>query len=674
MTQKLFSVALSLLTAAAFAGGVPIDLRTPPDTTTGIYFTDANGGQRGVPIHPGDFDNDGNLDVAASPFTASTLSRTQNGTVLIVFGDGTLGQTINMATYTGRVLKIHGAENYSLLGLEMGVGDFDNDGFADLVMGSSHGKFKSIAERAGEAVILYGRAEWGTTVTSLDIKNLPVDQRAKFILGQRGGTTTGDRLGSWFTVDDFDGNNVLDLMIGMDLSDGPANNRTNCGAAAILWDVQNSFPAEPYVRVGDPTTGSAFTVIYGKNNFDQFGATNASGDLDGDSHRDLIISAGVTRSGLELSALGYSGTGAGDGPSDNRPNAGESTIFWNAENLRAYSSIDLGGTLPGDVATTVLYGETSSDYFGEEIVVENIVGDATQDLTIGALLANSVGSAYIFPGGAWLRSQTSIDTAAPPANQIHVIDGLQTGSIAADTLEIFDVNNDGHADLLNSAPYGNVGTRSRAGYTLVIFGGQTFPLMPSRLKMSSATTNPPLYCVGILGADAEDFFAYSSNIGDFDNDGYLDYVPNAMQGDGFNNGYPSAGENYIVSGLTISQYASAPTNQTGTSYAPPGGTVASWTASQPILGTVAAYELFFIPTGQFVPTVVTVTGTSALTGDFPGDGTLTGVRAKMTRNSETNYSLTVPFNPPVIVRPIVSPTPSPTPSSTPLQQDGWITN
>ncbi|MCC6546088.1 FG-GAP repeat protein [Candidatus Sumerlaeota bacterium] len=694
MIGRFLPLFVSLAPVAVLAGGVAIDLKNPPAGTTGMYFTDANGGQRGVPIHPGDFDGDGDLDTAVSPFSASTLSRDSNGVVHIIFGDGTLGETINLATYTGRVLTIHGAEDSSLLGLEMGVGDFDKDGYDDLVMGSSHGKFRSVAEQAGEVVVLYGRAEWGTSATTLDIKNLPVDQRAKFILGERGGAGAGDRLGSWITVDDFDGNNELDLMMGMDLSNGPANNRANCGAAAILWDIQTSFPAAPYLRVGDPATASVFTVIYGRDAFDQFGATHGSGDLDGDGSRDLVISAGVTRSGLSYSPNNYSGSGGGDGPANDRPNAGESTIFWNAGTLRSHATVDTSGTLPGGVATTILYGETSSDYFGEEVVIENFVGDATPDLAIGGLTANGVGSAYIFPGGAWLRSQTSIDTATPPANQIHVIDGLQSGGIAADTLEIFDVNNDGYSDFFNAAPYGNVGSRSRAGYTMVIFGGQTLPLMPARLKMNGLYTIPSLYCVPINGADANDFFAYSTNKGDYDGDGYMDYVPNAMQGDGFAEGYPGAGENYILSGLTISQYASAPTNLAGTNNVPTGGIVASWTASQPILGTVVGYELTYLPTGSAIPMVLTVAGTSAVTGDFPTDGTLLTIRAKMERGAETNFSLVVPFTPPVIIRPVASPTPSPSPSPSPTpspsvsptasltpspvptaaQQDGWLTN
>lgn len=628
----------------ATGAGIPWTVGSPPEPSTAIYYTSAGGGQLGVPIQTGDFNKDGFLDAVGAPFAASTMTRSNNGMVQIIFGDGTIGATINTATYAGPRLEIHGAETNSYFGVELGVADFDGDGFSDIAVGSAQGKFIGIAPRAGEVVILFGRAEWGDTVRTLDVKNLPPEQRARFIIGQR----VGDRLGSWFHADDFDENNIPDLMIGMDLFDGFANNRSNTGTAVILWDVNTSHPAEPYIRVGDDLTSDVLTVISGRDASDQFGATNFAADLDDDGHLDLVIAAGVNRSGLAISSIGFSGVGGGDGPDNTRANAGECTIFWDARQLRAIRTLDLASAPPPEIATTIIYGETGADYFGEELIAGDVTGDGVADLVVGALLANAAapaitgGAAYVIPGGTTLRGLSTLDLATPPSNLVTVFDGTEAFSISGDTIEVFDVNQDGIADILNGVPAGRrPGTSVTVGYTTVIYGGQAFPKMPARVAQG-ITTIPPLLSTYIVGADAGDLFAYSSGFGDFNGDGVPDYVPNAMQGDGFNNGFTNAGENYIIDGLLISKYAAAPANArlTGGKGVLPVGV---WDASQPIFGPVSGYEVTFVPSGETTPMTITVPSNEILQSNLPGPGALKSVRAVMVRNNVETRSADVRF-------------------------------
>ena len=658
--------------------GEVFDLRNRPTGSSFTYYTDMAGGQRGVPVTTGDFNGDGFLDIAASPFSGSTLGRTANGVLRITFGDGTIGAEVDWNTYTGPQLTVHGAETHSLFGVEAYVADFDIDGFDDILVGASHGKFIADAPRAGEAVILFGAPDWGASVRTLDIKSLPSSQRAKFFIGQR----ENDRLGSWFQIDDLDGDGELDAIMGMDLSDGLANNRTNAGAAVIAWSAGSSFPDRPYIRVGDAETAQALTVIYGRDAADLFGATSFSADLDGDGRRDAIISAGVNRSGLAYGANGYPGSGGGDGPEGTRFNAGEATIFWDAAKLKDFRALDLA-SLPVEIETTIIYGETRDDYFGEELFAGDFTGDGVDDLFVGALLAkrpppvSTVGAAYMFPGGAALRNSVAIDVASPPAGFVSGIYGTESLGIAGDTFELFDINKDGALDLFYAVPQGNPSSnRLQSGYAMVIYGGQALPKMPTRVFVDPVNTTPELMRALVYGVDGKpeqldgDLFAYSSAFGDMNGDGVLDYVPNAMLGDGKNNGFVNAGENYVADGLMISRHAAAPLNRRGLGNTGAMGPVAAWNASQPIFGEVTGYEVTFLPLGGAGNVLVTVPGTSANVEDFPGNGNILNVRAVMQRGAEIERSIVVPFSPPVEIRgfptatPTMSPTASPTPTGT----------
>jgi hypothetical protein len=618
--------------------------------TTAVYLNSANGGQLGAPVQAADFDGDGHLDMAIAAFTSSTNARSRNGKVWIIFGDSTIGATVDVATYTGRRLAINGAVTDSLLGVEMTAGDLDGDGFADLILGSSHGAHVGEAERAGEVVILYGRPQWGNSVTEMTISNQMGDQRVRFILGERnrlsvGRPTTGDRLGSWLQLHDLDHNGELELVMGMDQSWGVEATKDRTGACVIAWDVEEAFGDGNRVRVGEPSSANMFTVIYGQDAGDMFGATHTAADFDGNGMIDLVVAAGVTRSGLSIGNLGYTGTGGGDGPTNTTSNAGEAYIFWDAVLLRDSRTIDLA-TTSSDVYT-VIYGASSSDYFGEELFAADVTGDTISDLLIGALGVDSgplslAGASYVLPGGEKLRSLSSILISSPPSDYgISAFLGTENFGISGDTIEAGDLNMDGIADLMIGAPYGSPEGRYQSGYVTVIYGGQELPVLPE-IVYAGLTVDPPLNFGLIYGAESYnsrgDYMAYSSALGDFDRDGVLDFLPNAMQGDGYQNAYVNAGEFYVHSGIDISRHAAAPTNVMRENTL---DILGSWNGAQPIFGPVGAYRVRYVFEGTLHE--VAVTGTHIGPGDIPSGSHLVDVTTIMDRNGEAEFSIPIPF-------------------------------
>ncbi|MBI1292325.1 hypothetical protein GC173_13980 [bacterium] len=641
---------LPLVPALAAPQGVPWDLAAPTGPTSSIYMNSANGGQLGTPLQAADFNGDGFMDTAVAPFTSSTNGRSRNGQVWVVFGDGTIGATVDVATYTGPRLAIRGVANDALLGVEMSSGDLDGDGYADLILGSSHGVHIAEAARAGEVVILYGSPDWGTTIRDFDLNNLPSTQRTRFILGAanrtvNGNLSTGDRLGSWLQLHDLDGNGLADLVMGMDQSWGPNANRDRCGACVIAWDVNSAFGDTDRLRVGEAETADVFTVIYGRDPGDMLGSTHTAGDLDDDGHLDLIVGAGVTRSGLAISSLGYTGTGGGDGPNNTTSNSGEVYILWGAEQLRSQRELDMATADPS--VYTIIYGEQTSDYFGEELVSADVTGDGIDDLVVGALgydagALSLAGAGYLLRGGAALRGKSTIFTAAPPADYpISCFVGTENFGILADTIELADLNQDGIAEILMGAPYGSPLGRYQAGYATILYGGQNFPNLPTRIGTGLTVSNGLLYGI-VYGAESYngrgDYFVYSSVMGDYDGDGVLDFVPNAMQGDGYQNAYNNAGECYILSGIWISRHAAAPMNvRRGTTP----DVLGTWSAAQPILGPITGYRVRYSLGGVTMEQEV---GTTTIaTADLPIGSIPIDVATIMDANGGVEYSLPVAF-------------------------------
>ncbi len=652
--RGIAATVLLAVVGAAHGQGVPVDLALDPPETSVTWFRDAGAGARGVPVITGDFNGDGMLDVAATPFSGSTKGRVSNGFLYIVFGDGTLGDRVDVGEYEGPLLLVHGAESYSLFGVEMARADFNGDGIDDIVLGSSHGVFRDVAEAAGEAVVLLGRPEWGDTVREMDLADLPEDQPVKFLLGDN----TRDRLGSWFSVRDLDANGELDMVVGMDLSNGIDGGLIDSGSTVIAWDFWTAHPEEPYIRVGDEATSDALTVVHGRNSVDLFGATNAVGDFDGNGSLDMVASAGVSRSGLFFSGppLNYRGSGGGDGPSNNRPDVGETTIFWDAANLRQYRELTQTEPLPPDIQTTIIYGALGR-YFGEDLIVGDMNGDGTDDLFAGGLTVTNpvtgvnAGGGYLFEGGQLLRGLNVLDLATPPEDYVIGFFGEEFLGIAGDTNELFDINSDGYDDLFFAIPQGSpppnqFASRGDAGYTPVFFGGQDFPRLPEIVRTTTSPLDSSILHATIWAVDAADLFAYSSSFGDLNGDGVPEYVACSMVGDGPSNAFPEAGEYYVIDGRAIAEYAAAPMNLVVDEDALTTEPLLSWDAAQPILGDVVGYELLLTRSGVTSDTV-TINRTELFRSDIEGNGLVESVRTVMDREGTISRSVEVRLDPPL---------------------------
>ena len=183
------------------------------------------------------------------------------------------------------------------------------------------------------------------------------------------------------------------------------------------------------------------------------------------------------------------------------------------------------------------------------------------------------GAVYVIYGAPNLPGST-IDLADPDSSGLRVttIYGEHHLDCAGDSVRTYDINKDGLSDLFIGSPERtfDIGSEERedAGVTEIIYGQRDF--LPAVIKLYDPPASPRIFRLagahgdlqGIAGGDE---FSYRLTGGDVDGDGYIDYIANAMHGDGFNNSLTNAGNVYIFSGKKLSaKLGMLPPDQTPT--------------------------------------------------------------------------------------------------------------
>ncbi len=371
-----------------------------------------------------------------------------------------------------------------------GVGDVNNDGYDDFIIGASWNS--DGAYRAGQTYLILGKASgW-----SMDVSLANAD--ASFL-----GEAVSDMSGSVVSgAGDVNNDGYDDFIIGAYWNDeGPG---TYAGQTYLILGKASGWSM-------DLSLANVDASFIGESEEDYSGSSLAgAGDVNNDGYDDFLI--GASRNN--------------EGPGDD---AGQSYLI-----LGKASGWSMDTSLM--LASASFIGEAGEDYSGYVAGAGDVNNDGYDDFLIGSSSndegpGDDAGQTYLILGKAsgWGKDKS---LANADASFIGEAEEDYSGSVAG----AGDVNNDGYDDFLIGASRNNEGPGDDAGQCYLIFGKTSGWSMDVSLANADAS---------FIGEADDDRAGYVAGAGDVNNDGYDDFLIGAKYNE---EGNYAAGQIYLIFG------------------------------------------------------------------------------------------------------------------------------
>ena len=384
-----------------------------------------------------DFNHDGFDDLAVGIPQESFGATGEAGAVQVHYGRAGSFPGFGSEFFTQDTAGIPGdVEEFDQFGEALACGDFDGDGFDDLVIGVRAEDFGTFGPNAGMIEILPGFS--GGLASDFAYS---IDQDTS---GIDGSSEEQDQFGYSLAVGNFDGDAYDDLAIGVVGED-------EVGAVQILFGSGTGLNGARDLLWYDENVGGT------RESNDYFGEVLEAGDFDGDGYDDLAI-------GVPKEEAGTSGKNI---------DSGEVKVAFGAA-----GGFDLARSRRFTQDSLPSAGETSQqgDHFGASLAAGDFNRDGCDDLAIGApeegiatadgkdghvtlLMANCTGG---FASGTARGIIAGSQGFPGNVNEHNKNFGW--------TLAAGDFDGDGYDDLAIGAPFETAGGLGDAGAQTILYG------------------------------------------------------------------------------------------------------------------------------------------------------------------------------------------------------------
>ena len=371
-------------------------------------------------------------------------------------------------------------------GAEMTAGDYDGDGVTDLVVSSYY------ANSGRGSVSLF----WGPVTADADISSAD----ATWV-----GDGTYDYAGKFMESGDLDGDGYDDLVVAAYGNDADASGG---GAVYVIYGSTG--------WSGSMDLEDADAVVRGQSSYDSLGESLVLADLDGDGYVELVH--GITSYDSASSSSGEGAVG-----------------IWPGDSSR------LSGEIDGDDAPILLIGEDNSDYLGDDrsLGAVDADGDGLMDLLLGATGEDTTGAAA---GATYLvYGMTSASTGSYTVTDVASVTwyGDNAGEKLGSAVNgVGDIDGDGYDDLAMGAADADDGAYTSVGKVFLVHGSST--------GAAGGTVSDIAFATFIGGSSYDGAGTDDVTGGDFDDDGYSDFVAGSNAVDP--NGNNAGGAAYLMYG------------------------------------------------------------------------------------------------------------------------------
>ncbi len=414
----------------------------------------------------------------------------------------TIDPKTNSTTESLTAIALPSSEAYDQFGSSLAKGDFNGDGYEDLVIGAPGEDLDSIID-GGAVHIIYGSANGLSTAKkqfwSQNSPDILDDAESYEVSTDEFTYTIGDRFGHSVATGDFNKDGYTDLIIGApneSIGDVQQAGAVNViyGSVDGLSALNNQFWSQDSKKIKEKS-----------EQYDNFGSALATGDFNGDGYQDVAIGApGETVNG--------------------KNGAGAVNIIYGGKN-----GLKTGKNQVWSQDSKAIKGEAQAyERFGSSLATGDFNGDGYSDLAVGAPDEKindqySVGAVNVIYGSE--KGLTAIKNKIF-TQKIGNLPSAEAYERFGESLTVGDFNHDGYQDVAIGVPGEKVNEQYAAGGVNILFGSAK-GLTPKKSEFWSEDSD------GIPGnSESGDNFGRSLTSGDFDGNGLDDLAVGIPYQDG----------------------------------------------------------------------------------------------------------------------------------------------